>query len=358
MAILTGQVKPYVNPEDVLAFGKVVSDVAGFTPPAFREKNTPTVTDPETKETTYSPIYDIKGSGQSLGDNILYGIDMANNATMFLPEAQKAAVATRFGRAAPLVNAFVNPSYGATTIKGNLAGAGGVMGATLAMDAIADTQRSDADRMMDAVKSARFRGRYDLADKILDRIHKLDMASDDTRTFSHGVGMGSIAGGTGAVVGGASTLPLNAYRHIAGGSLQRSSKDEGFWSGHKAKLDDRIISLIESGDADGISEALEMYRNQLNAVARGDKSISTIDSRVLKAIDSLGNEKLSGVYGKLENLGARKEAEARHLSLEELERLAAGPKSMRGKTDWEGIMNFRTKNKKNTPTSKGFGHGY
>lgn len=339
MAILTGPIQPYVNPEEVIGFGKLASDVAGLTPPNFTPENEGT-------------IRDVKGSGRDATDWFRYGLDMANNVTMFMPKLQAKAVASS-GRAAPLMNSLVNPTYGFKSIKGNLAGAGAVMAGTYMIDELADSMVSDGDKMMNAVKAARFRGRYDLADKILAKVNANDMISDDVRSFSHGASVGSIAGLKGATIGALSTLPLSAYRHAAGGTTQRSSMDDGFYDKHKRGLDDKIISLIESRDPQNVSDAMDMYHSQLEDVAYGSKSISTIDQRVLKAIDSLGNEKLSGLYGMAKNYSERKGYENSNMSIEELERLATPPKSMTRRQ----FSKEKTNTNKQT-SHKGFGHGY
>lgn len=335
MAFLTGSVKPYVNPQDVIDFGKGVSDIAGFTPPNFTPENEGT-------------IRAVKGSGREATDWFKYALDMANNVTMFTPALQAKAVANA-GRAGPLMNSLVNPTYGFKSIKGNLGGAGAVMAGTYMLDELADGMVSDGDEMMNAVKAARFRGRYDLADKILAKINANDMTSEDVRSFSHGAGVGSVAGLKGATIGSLSTIPVSVYRHMAGGTTQRGTMDDGFYSKYKSGLDDKIIALINSKDPEKISEAMDMYTSQLEDVAYGSRSISTIDQRVLHAIDSLGNETLSGLYGMARDYSGKKGYESNNMNIEELEFLAHGRK--KPPTQEKTNTNKQTLHKE-------FGYGY
>jgi hypothetical protein len=337
MPVLFNSVERYVNPQEVIDFGKAVSDVVGLTPPNFAPENEGT-------------IRAVKGTGKETADWVRYGLDMANNATMFMPALHEKAVASA-GRAGPLMNSLVNPTYGFKSVKGNLSGAGATMVGTYMIDELADSMVSDGDEMMNAVKAARFRGRYDLADRILAKANAYDMTSEDVRSFSHGASVGSVAGLKGATVGALSTVPVSAYRHAAGGTTQRGSMDDGFYDNYKRRADDKIISLIASRDPEMVSEAMHMYTSQLDAVAHGSRSISTIDQRVLDAINSLGNEKLSGLYGMAKDIG-KKGYENNNMSIEELERLATPPKSMTRRQSSKKTSNNQKQTKGN------FGYGY
>ncbi len=324
----------------------VGSDLLGLKPPPMRDA----ASDKSTN---------IEGDPRSNLQWIPYGVDMVNNATMFSRGAQ-ARILRNAGSMRPAARALLQSSYGMKSPMANLGAGVGVGVLSFVGHEAADGIREEAEGLGAGIENARYFGRYDIADRIIDRYDREMMGADDVQTLAHGAGTGSVAGGYGTAAGLIGATGINAYRHVVGGTRKDFSKDDGFHANWKRQLDEKILKALEAGapSVDASPEEQEAFDGYLNAyvdqarrVARGEAALSTVDPRIQALVEKNFPE-IGETYKEAASDKDRAKKEADYIArLEARYPEGYGPKTMGRKT-----TSKQTNKPSQTSSSKGFGN--
>ena len=338
------------NAEQYVDTAKTVADVGsdllGLKPPPMRSEAS-------------DKSMDIEGDPRSNLQWIPYGVDMVNNATMFSRGAQ-AKLLRNAGSMRPAAKALLQSSYGMKSPVANMGAGIGVGVASYIGHETADGMRERAQGLRAPIDDARYFGRYDIADRIIDSYDREMSGADAIQTLSHGAGTGSVAGGYGTAAGLIGATGINVYRGAVGGTRKDMSKDDGFHANWKRGLDEKILRAFEAGPPSENASPEEMqafdgyvdaYMDQARRVARGEAALSTVDPRIQALVEKNFPAEIGSIYKNAASNKDRVKAESDFLAkLEAQFPQGSGPKSMSRKTP------SKQNNKPSQSPTKGFGN--
>lgn len=328
------------------AVADVGSDLLGLKPPPMRSAASDKSTD-------------IEGDPRSNLQWIPYAVDMTNNATMFSRGAQ-AKILRKAGSMRPAARALLQSSYGMKSPMANMGAGVGVGVASFVGHEMAEGMREDSQNLRGPIEDARYFGRYDISDRIIDLYDRGMSGADQIQTLSHGAGTGSAAGGYGVAAGLIGATGINAYRQAVGGTRKDMSKDDGFYANWKKGLDERILRAFESGppsddasqeEKEAFDGYLDAYMEQARRVARGEAALSTVDPRIQAIVEKNFPAEIGSIYKDAASNKERVKTESDFLAkLEAQFPQRSGPKSMSRKTP------SKQNNKPSQSPTKGFGN--